>query len=229
MTINQISKALYATYLTNRFGFQLKKAVSYQAKKKLRLEYSQTLLSHLNISINVINPQKIPHDGQFLLVSNHRSVIDPLIIEIAIKDSQLFGNWIAKKELYNSFFFGTFVRNAGTILVDREKAQMSSFFNEVKKGVKEGASIFIFPEGTRNKINNTVAEFQGGAQMIALKNRLQILPVYIKTQANDILMASLKDGKKTFSINIEIGELIDPKDRTLTLQERYQKEFNIST
>lgn len=228
MTLNQISKALYATYLTNYFGFKLKKVDTNKKKKALRLEYSKTLLSKLNISIKVINQEKIPKDGQYLLISNHRSVIDPLIVESALEHSNLFGNWIAKKELYNSFFFGTFVRNAGTILVDREKAQMSGFFNEIKKSVKNGDSVFIFPEGTRNRAKSGVGAFQGGSQMIALKNRLNILPLYIKAEANDVLMASLKSGSEKFVIEIEVGDIIDPKDRSIKLEEAYKQQFNIA-
>ena len=57
-----------------------------------------------------------------------RSIIDPPIIEVALKHTTIFGPWISKKELYNSFFFGLFVRNAGSILLDREKSQMRNNF-----------------------------------------------------------------------------------------------------
>ena len=39
--------AIYATYLTNKYGFKLKKVKTAKEKKALRLEYSQTLLSKL--------------------------------------------------------------------------------------------------------------------------------------------------------------------------------------
>lgn len=128
MTINQITKALYATYLTNYFGLKIKKDKRRETQKKYRIEYSQTLLDALNIEVQVINKEKLPINGQFLIMSNHKSVIDPLVVELALQDTDIFGHWIAKKELYNSFFFGVFVRNAGTILVDRSKKQMGGFF-----------------------------------------------------------------------------------------------------
>jgi 1-acyl-sn-glycerol-3-phosphate acyltransferase len=175
----------------------------------------------------VINKEKLPNDGQFLLVSNHRSIIDPLIIEIATRETKLFGNWISKKELYNSFFFGMFVRNGGTVLLDRESSQMSGFFKDIKECTKKGESIFIFPEGTRNKGDKSIQEFKEGSKIIAVKNRLPILPVYIRSQANERLMASLKGEKKSRILEIEIGDIIDYKDRTLTLEEAYRKQFNL--
>lgn len=227
MTFNQIKQALYATYLTNYFGLKLKNNRTSPYQKRYRIEYSKTLFDALNLEVYVKNKEKLPKDGQFLLISNHKSVIDPLIIEIALEDTNIFGYWVSKKELYNSFFFGLFVRNAGTILVDREKKQMNSFFSEVKKCVQNKDSIFIFPEGTRNKTEQSLLEFQGGAQMIAVKNRLPILPIYIKSNANEILMQTLQNGKERLSIEVEVGDIIDYKDRSQPLFEKYKQQFNL--
>ncbi len=227
LTFNQIKMAIYATYLTNYYGFKLKKATTKEEKKSLRVDYSKTLLGKLKLNVKVINEDKIPKDGQFLLVSNHRSVIDPLIIEIAIQNSNLFGHWISKKELYNSFFFGMFVRNGGAILLDREKSNMSSFFTDIKQCTKQGDSIFIFPEGTRNKSEKDIGEFKSGSQIIALKNRLNILPVFIRSNANAQLMASLKDGEGERTLEIEIGDIIEYKDKSKTLEEAYKSQFNL--
>jgi len=227
LTFNQIKMALYATYLTNYFGFKLKYASSSQEKKKIRLEYSNKLLAKLKLDIKIRNEEKIPKDGQYLLVSNHRSVIDPLIVETAFKNSNILGHWISKKELYNSFFFGVFVRNGATILLDRENSKMGSFFSDIKQAVKSGDSIFIFPEGTRNKSENTLGEFKDGSRIIAVKNRLPILPVYINSNANIQLMDSLHDGKEHRTIEIEVGDIIDYKDKSFTLEEAYKKQFGL--
>ena len=226
MNLKEISMALYATYLTNKYGFKLKKVKTAKEKKALRLEYSQTLLSKLNISIKVLNKENIPNDGKYLLISNHRSIIDPLIIEIALKDSLIHGFWVSKKELYNSLFFGTFTRNSDSILRDREASNMSSFFKDTKEVVSNGDSIFIFPEGTRNKENTPLSSFKDGARLIALKNRIPFLPVFIKTNANEILKDAINNRTKGLEIEIQIGKLIDYKDKT-PLEENYRKMFNI--
>lgn len=227
MTFNQIKMAIYATYITNYYGYKLTKAQTSQEKKKIRTEYSHRLLSKLKLEVKVLNPEKIPKEGQYLLASNHRSVIDPLIIEIATENSTIFGHWISKKELYNSFFFGLFVRNAGTILLDREKSQMGGFFADIKEATKSGDSIYIFPEGTRNKSEHELGEFKDGSRIIAVKNRLDILPVYIRTNADKELMSSLKDGEQTRTIEIEIGDIISYKDKSESLEESFYKQFHI--
>lgn len=218
--------AIYATYLTNKYGFRIKKIKTDKERFNLRLEYTEVLLHKLNIEIEVLNKERLPQDGQYLLISNHRSIIDPLIIEIALKESNVNGFWVAKKELYNSFFFGTFVRNAGCVLLDRESSNMSAFFKDTKKVVKEGNSIYIFPEGTRNKEETPLSEFKEGSRIIALKNRLPMLPVHIKTNANKVLKEAINKRTKGLKIQIEIGDIIEYKDKT-PLEENYKKRFNL--
>ena len=227
MSLNQIKIALYSLFLTNKFGFKLRKVNDVVEVTKLRLEYAETLLSRLNISVEVNGAKKIDQGGQYLIMSNHRSIIDPLIVEIALKNKGINSLWIAKKELYNSFFFGTFTRNAGSILLDRDSKQMSLFFKEVKTNVAQGYSICIFPEGTRNKDNAPLSEFKDGSQIIAMKNRLKILPVFIKANTNEVLMEAIKNNTSDLKVTIEIGDLIDYKDRSRTLEESYRQRFNL--
>ena len=226
MNLKLIKMAFYSTYLTNKFGLLLKKTKTTDAKIKLRKQYAEILLAKLNITVEVINKDKLPQDGQYLLISNHKSIVDPLIIEMALKDTKINGFWIAKKELYNSFFFGTFTRNAGTVLLDRESSNMSPFFKDVKEVVKTGNTICIFPEGSRNKEDTPISSFKEGSRLIALKNRLPILPVYIKTNANKVLKEAINKRTKDLVIQIEIGDLIDYKDKT-PLEKNYKKMFSL--
>ena len=226
MTFNAVKQGIYALYLTNSFGLRLKKISNLLEKKALRLKYAEAQLKALNIKVKILNKEKIPVDGQYLVICNHRGIIDPPVLEVALKETNIFGVWISKKELYNSPFFALFVRNAGSILLDREKSQMSGFFADTKKAVKEGLSIFIFPEGTRNKTEASLIEFKEGFRIIALKNKIPILPVYIRTHTNKVLGAALENKALDQTIEIEFGDLIDHKERE-DIQEIYKKMFEI--
>ena len=226
MNLNKIKLAIYALLLTNRFGFKLKNIPSPLDKKRVRLNYAKRLLSRLKIAVEVKNQDSIPKDGQFLLLSNHRGIIDPLIVELALEKTNIFGLWISKKELYKSPFFGMFVRNAGAILLDREKSQMSGFFSDIKVEVKKGSSIFIFPEGTRNKSEKSLIEFKEGFRIIALKNRLPILPVYIRTHTDEVLGVSLNQKNSNQTVTIEIGDIIDYREKR-NIESLYKEMFGI--
>jgi len=227
VTLNAIKQAIYGLYLTNSFGLRLKYTNDPMQKKHLRYAYSVAQLEALNITIKVENKEKLPTKGQYLLVSNHRSIIDPPILEVALRETSIFGSWISKKELYNSFFFGLFVRHAGSILLDREKSQMSSFFAEIKETVASGDSIFIFPEGTRNKTEKLLLPFKDGSRIIAVKNRLDILPVYIKDNANEVLEKALNNKNIHQEIHVVIGDRIPYKEKS-NLEETYRKIFSLA-
>jgi len=226
VTLTALKHLLYGLYLTNSYGWRLRYTSEPKEKLKLRRAYAKAQLSALNITVTVANPEMIPENGQYLLISNHRSIIDPPIIEMALSEREIFGLWVSKKELYNSPFFGLFVRHGGSVLLDREQSQMGGFFKDIKQGVSEGSSIFIFPEGTRNKTNAPLGEFKDGSRIIALKNRLPILPVYIETNAGDTLKEALKNDKTPREIVVRFGALIDYKSRE-NLEEKYKTIFNL--
>ena len=227
MTFNTIRQLFRGLYFTNYYGYKLGKSLTIEETRKYRLAYTNTQLNSLNITIKVKNKEKIPKDGQYLLISNHRSIIDPPIIEMALLGSNIFGVWVAKKELFYSFLFGIFVRNAGSILIDREKSQMSGFFADIKASVKRGESIFIFPEGTRNKSDKKLTTFKEGSRIIALKNRLPILPVYIETNAGKAFENVINDSKLKQEITVVIGDLIDYKNRE-NLEMLYRNMFDLN-
>jgi 1-acyl-sn-glycerol-3-phosphate acyltransferase len=225
MNFKKIKLAIYSLILTNWYGFKLRGIKTPVEKKQLRIRYAQKMVAKLDLVIEVKNPEKIPAEGQYLVLANHRAVIDPVIVELALAETELFGLWVAKKELYNSPFFGLFVRNAGAILLDREQSQMRGFFSEIKSAVKEGNSIFIFPEGTRNKSEKSLLDFKEGFRIIALKNRLPILPIYIETHSDKVLDNAL-NNKPHQTISIVVGDLIEYKEKA-NIEGLYKAMFKI--
>jgi 1-acyl-sn-glycerol-3-phosphate acyltransferase len=227
MTFHKIKLALYSLFLTNFFGIRLKYIKDYDKRKRIRLNYAQMVLKKLQIEIKIEKEERMPREGQYLIVSNHRGIIDPLIVEIALKDTEILASWISKKELYSSPFFGLFVRNSGSILLNRENSQMGKFFSDIKRDVKEmGYSIAIFPEGTRNKSEERLLEFKDGARIIALKNRLPILPIYIETETDRALGNSLKSKSIKQTITVRIGEIISYRQKG-NLEELYRESFDL--
>ena len=72
MIFNQVKKAIYALFLTNKFGFKLRRTPDAEGKSRLRLEYAETLMSSLNISVELEGEEKLDKGGQYLVISNHR-------------------------------------------------------------------------------------------------------------------------------------------------------------
>ena len=225
MSIHEIKIWAYAFFLTNLYAIKLRKIFKDEHKKPIRLEYSKKLLEKLHITVHVENPEEIPETGQYLFVVNHRSIIDPLIIDIALQQSHIFGLWLAKKELYDSLLFGNAVRNGGCIRVSRGNTDIKQFFTDINAGLARGSSICIFPEGTRNKTDKTLLDFKEGVRIISRKNRLPIIPVYIRTHSNKALDLALKTGKAS-EISIMFGDII-PYRESQDIQTRYREIFKI--
>ena len=56
----------------------------------------------------------------------------------------------------------------------------------------------------------------------------KILPVFIRSNANSQFMSSLKDGKNERTLEIEIGNIIEYKDKSITLKEVYKSQFKLN-
>ena len=139
------------------------------------------LLFSLNYKVKVeYTGNKPPRDTNYLVVSNHRSNLDPPIISSFLYMPMAF---VAKKELFTNPFFSFLISLYSAILIDREKTKKSTF-DLVKQALKKKcfgkawcSSIFI--EGTRSKDPEKLGKPNNGAIFIARVNKKPILPVGI--------------------------------------------------
>jgi len=226
VNFNKIKYLIYGFFLTRKYGAKLQHISDPIEKKRLRLEYANIFFSKLNIHINIENKEKIPPKGQYIIFSNHRSILDPLAIDIVLKKSKIFGLWIAKKELYNSLLFGKAVTNGGCIRWDREEKNTKILFSDIKNGLAQGSSICMFPEGTRNKTQKDLLEFRNGVRIIAIKNKLALLPLYIKSNASEVLEQALIDNSMQREITIVVGDIIPYADKS-DLETSYRTMFKL--
>jgi len=112
-----------------------------------------------------------------LFVGNHLGVTDVLAMTIAY-GKQI--NHIAKKELLANKPFGPLIKAAGVIGIDRGNADLDAM-RAVFKSFKNGTCVGMFPEGTRNKVDNRLMQFRSGASMFAIKAKVPVVPfVYNK-------------------------------------------------
>ena len=226
MNLNKIKYLIYGFFLTRKYGNKLQNTSNPMEKKRLRLEYAKIFFSKLNIIVTIENKEKIPSKGQYLIFSNHRSILDPLAIDIILEKSTIFGLWVAKKELFDSPMLGKAVTHGGCIQLDREEKDTKLFFSDIKEGLSNGSSICIFPEGTRNKTNKDLLEFKNGVRIIAIKNKLSLLPIYIKSNASEVLEQALLDNSIQREITIVVGDIISHTDKR-DLETSYRAMFNL--
>ena len=108
-----------------------------------------------------------------VLISNHLSWIDIVYMIVRVPG---FKRYLSKKENSGSKLQHAFLRSVGVIFVDREKPELSSM-RECLTALKNGESLSVFPEGTRNKTGRELQPFHSGAAMFALKGKVPVIPV----------------------------------------------------
>lgn len=131
--------------------------------------------------VTVRGEENVPKDEPVLYIGNHRSYFDIVITYIRVP--RLTG-YIAKKEMLRWPLLVNWMRNLHCLFLDRKdvKQGLKVILTAIDK-VKEGISICIFPEGTRNRTNHTFMEFHEGSFKIAAKTGCAVVPMTIYNSA----------------------------------------------
>lgn len=113
----------------------------------------------------VIGPKKLESKKTILSI-NHYSNFDPIIAGCCLKPQLYF--W-AKQELFNNRFLGWFLRKMGVVPIKRGEPDIASVKAALSL-LKEEKIFTLFPEGTRNKENESeMLAIKNGAAMLAIK------------------------------------------------------------
>ena len=130
---------------------------------------------HLLFPTKVIGKKNLPKKKGVVLTCNHYSNMDCILIDIYLNKKVRF---LAKKELFKNKIFAWMLKKYGACPVDREKPDMASFKFALNT-LKQNKLLGIFPEGTRNKLNDELQEFKNGAIVFASKADTQIVPMVL--------------------------------------------------
>ncbi len=128
-------------------------------------------------TVTVIGEENVPKDEPVLYIGNHRSYFDILITYVRVP--RLTG-YMSKIEILRIPSLNTWMKYLHCVFLDRSdiKAGMQSILTAIDK-IKSGISICIFPEGTRNRVDDTFLEFHNGSFKVAEKTGCAIVPMSI--------------------------------------------------
>ncbi len=124
----------------------------------------------------VIGLEHVDRSKQYVIVLNHNTVIDiPALYCVPLNF-----RWVSKREVFKVPFFGQFLVLHGDICIDRGRAAeaMEQLLRQGRMWIRRGASIAIFPEGTRSK-DGEIHRFKAGAFTLAKEAGVEILPVVL--------------------------------------------------
>ena len=166
----------------------------------------RVILRISGVDITVIGEENVP-DEPVLFIGNHRSYFDILLTYSRCK--RLTG-YVAKKEMERYPLLRDWMRRLYCLFLDRSSPRegLKTILQAIEY-VKNGISICIFPEGTRNDGEElTMLPFKDGALKIAEKTGCAIIPISMNN-THSIFEAQVPRIKKTHVI-IEYGKPIYP-------------------
>ena len=119
--------------------------------------------------------ENIPKEGSLIFAGNHRHALDPIVV---MSNTNRVVHYMAKEELFKGLH-GIIFEKIGLIKVHRNKSNPLAVI-EAENILKEGGTIGVFPEGTRNRTANELLKFKHGTVVIAKKTNTKIVPFAIK-------------------------------------------------
>ncbi len=128
------------------------------------------------VSVEVEGLENIEQDRPFIYAANHQSLFDILA---AFATLPVYFRWLAKEELFKIPIFGSAMLANGAIPIDRsDRKKAFESLNKAAEKVQNGASIFIFPEGTRSR-DGRLQEFKSGGFILAIRSQQPLVPISI--------------------------------------------------
>lgn len=182
--------------------------------------WARIILIGMGLKVKKKTLQKIKKGNSYMLIANHTSMIDIMLMLVVVKNPFVF---VGKAELAKIPVFGFFYKRT-CILVDRGSIDSRrKVFKEAQRRINTGLSICIFPEGLVPDDESVVLDaFKGGAFKLAIEHKLPIVPM------------SFYDCKKRFSytffsggpgfLRVKIHPFIETKNMELSEMNSLKKE-----
>ncbi|MHA2609296.1 MAG: lysophospholipid acyltransferase family protein [bacterium JZ-2024 1] len=136
------------------------------------------VLTRLLFRLKCEGRKNVPRSGPLLVVSNHCSFLDPVLIGVAMPRVVRF---LARATLWDVPFIRFWIQQWGAIPVYRgSDAKPYSAVRAAVQALKKGDAVCIFPEGTRSE-NGVfqIEKVRTGVGFMALQSQCPILPVAI--------------------------------------------------
>ncbi|WP_137971421.1 MFS transporter [Pseudomonas sp. F(2018)] len=180
------------------------------------------MLSHSMYRVRHQNLEVIPEEGAAVLVCNHVSFVDALLIGGAVRRPVRF---VMYYKIYNLPVLNFIFRTAGTVPIAGRNEDPEVFeraFARIAQYLAEGEVVCIFPEG-KLTTSGDIDEFKAGVERILAANPVPVIPLALQGLWGSFFSRAPHKGlfKRLWSrVNIVAGTALPADTGRLALQEQ---------
>ena len=124
--------------------------------------------------VDIAGTEHIPRVGPALVVANHVSYLDPILLGLAIDGRGRVVRYLAKRELFDHWFTGPVMRGADQILVDR-RGNAGAALLHAELAMLDSKLLVVFPEATIHPLFDP-ANGKTGSARLALSTGVPLIP-----------------------------------------------------
>lgn len=158
--------------------------------------------------LTIIGEENVPKDEAVLYIGNHKSFFD-IVITYA-RCPRLTG-YVSKDSMSKVPLLSLWMKRLHCLFLNREdvKEALKTILAGIDN-IKNGISMCIFPEGTRNKTDELMLPFKEGSFKMAEKTGCAIIPMAITNSAE--ILENHFPRVKSAHVIVEYGKPIYPND-----------------
>jgi len=150
---------------------------------------------------------RIDPDKTYVLVANHQSYFDIFVLFGLFKPFK----WVSKEEIFRMPFVGTNMKCNQYVSIARGNMKsIKEMLQVCKNWVNQGASLMMFPEGTRSE-DGEIANFRDGAFKIACDCQVPVIPIVLEG-TYEIWAKKARSIDFTQPVKVKILPPVNPQD-----------------
>ncbi len=140
------------------------------------VRYVTSLLLLLVYRLRVFGWENIPQRGPVLLLCNHQSYLDLLVLGTGVPHRCFHP--MARKTLFRNPLFANWIRNLNAIELDQSKGDIKAIRMAIER-LSAGHMMLLFPEGSRTE-DGRMRTFQEGVMLLIRRARPTIVPAALE-------------------------------------------------
>jgi 1-acyl-sn-glycerol-3-phosphate acyltransferase len=156
--------------------------------------------------VTVEGPENLPASGRYLLVGNHTTYLDSIILPGLLPH---WGQFVGKPEMGRNVLLRRPLAQLGVHLVERfDAGQRVVDAARIGEGLGRGEHPLFFAEGTLQRMPGLLP-FQMGAFMLACEQKTPVIPLAISQTRNTLRSGSWFPRRGLVRVSILAGQQLD--------------------